>query len=86
MHSYNCPKEITQSLNKLYPNFFYSFSMNIANKLESLNNIEPDKLLLETDAPYQYNGIVVPGGDKSHPKHIVDLVKFCSAHLGIDLT
>ena len=50
MHSYNCSKEITQSFDKLYPNFYYSFSTNL--KLESLEYINPDKLLFESDGPH----------------------------------
>lgn len=39
MHSYNCPVEITRSLDKLYPNFYYSFSLSVVNKIENLINI-----------------------------------------------
>lgn len=52
MHSYGCPKEITQSLDKLYPNVYYSFSLSVANRLENIANVKRDRLLFETDAPY----------------------------------
>ena len=54
MHSYGGSPEILKALDKLYPNFYYSFSMNVVNKLEILNSVNPNKLLLETDAPHQF--------------------------------
>ena len=55
MHSYGGSKKIYESFEKIYPNFYYTVSMNITKKPEILEFINPDKLLLETDAPHQYN-------------------------------
>lgn len=54
MHSYGGSKDIMKSLNKLYPNFYYSFSMNVVNRPDILDSVDLDKLLLETDAPHQF--------------------------------
>lgn len=57
MHSFGGNKETTESLLKLGNNinFYFSFSMGILDNLENLNNIPIDKIVLETDAPYQLN-------------------------------
>ncbi|CAK57618.1 unnamed protein product (macronuclear) [Paramecium tetraurelia] len=80
MHSYGCPKEITGSLDKLYPNFYYSLCLNM--KMEQLNHIDKNKLLFETDAPYQYNPNIVESEDKkSHPKFLIKLIQDCATYL-----
>lgn len=52
MHSYGGSKEITESLNKSYANFYYSLSMSSLKRMEILDYIPAEKLLLETDSPY----------------------------------
>lgn len=52
MHSYGGSKEITESLNKSYNNFYYSLSMSSLKRVEILDYIPLEKLLLETDSPY----------------------------------
>ncbi len=36
MHSYSGSVEILNALNKLYPNFYFSFSMNSVNNLNAV--------------------------------------------------
>ena len=66
MHSYNGSKEITQSLLKLNGNFYFSLSLGILNvyiyynqKLEMLDYIPIDNLILETDSHHQFNKSII---------------------------
>ena len=66
MHSYIGSKEIAQSLLKLNENFYFSLSLGILNvyiyynqKLEMLDYIPIDNLILETDSPHQFNKSII---------------------------
>ena len=56
MHSYNGSKEFTTSYNKLNASIYFSLSLSVFNKPDILEYIPMDKLLLETDSPYQLYG------------------------------